>query len=118
MEGGNLPDINPIVNLYNAMSIKYLTPFGGEDLDTLYGDFELKIASGGERWIPIGGGKPKVAVKGELVWGDDLDLSTRALNWRQCDRTKMTNQSQNGYFVMDGFQDVNRENIAKAADNL
>jgi len=27
LEGKNLPDINPMVNLYNAMSIKYLTPF-------------------------------------------------------------------------------------------
>lgn len=115
LEGGNLPDINPIVNLYNAMSLKYLTPFGGEDLDTLYGDFRLIVAEGGEKWFPIGGGKAKLAQKGELVWTDELDLSTRALNWRQCDRTKMTNQSKSGYFVMDGFQDINRENIEIAA---
>lgn len=115
LEGGSLPDINPIVNIYNAMSIKYLTPFGGEDLDKVYGDFELKIAVGGERWIPIGGGKAKYALKDELVWGDMLDLSTRALNWRQCDRTKMTTQTKNGYFVMDGFEGTNKENITVAA---
>jgi len=115
LEGKEIPDINPMVNLYNAMSIKYLTPFGGEDLDTLYGDFILKMAEGGERWIGIGSKKSKAASKGELVWGDDMDLSTKALNWRQCDRTKLTDDSKNGYFVMDGFENVNKEIIEKAA---
>jgi DNA/RNA-binding domain of Phe-tRNA-synthetase-like protein len=80
LEGKDLPDINPMANLYNALSIEHLTPYGGEDLETLYGDFELDYAKGGEQWIPIGGGKPKPAIKGELIWGDDYDLSTRALN--------------------------------------
>ncbi|MBI3887596.1 hypothetical protein HY310_00830 [Candidatus Microgenomates bacterium] len=118
LEGGQLPDINPMVNLYNAISIKYLTPFGGENLNAIYGDFVLKFANGGEEWIPIGGDKSKPAVKGELVWGDDLDLSTRALNWRQCDRTKMTLETKNGYFVMDGFSNINKDNIKKAAEEF
>ena len=100
------------------MSIKYLTPFGGENLDSLYGDFTLKFAKGGEQWIPIGDHESKPAIKEELVWGDDYDLSTRALNWRQCDRTKMTGSTANGYFIMDGFSDVNRENIEKAAEEF
>src|SRR3989339_2234371 len=94
VEGFDLPDINSAVNIYNALSIKYLTPFGGEDLETLYGDFVLKFAEGGEQWIPIGGKKSKNAVAGELIWRDDFDLSTRALNWRQCDRTKLTDKSK------------------------
>lgn len=117
-EGGQLPDINPIVNIYNALSIKYLTPFGGENLDTVRGDFRLFVAEGGEVWFPIGGDKPKPALKGELVWGDDLDLSTRALNWRQCDRTKMTEESKNGFFVMDGFVGVNDQIMEEAAAEL
>ena len=32
LEGHQLPDINPMVNFYNGMSLKHLTPFGGEDL--------------------------------------------------------------------------------------
>lgn len=114
LEGGQLPDINPIVNIYNAISIKYLTPFGGENLDVLKGNFRLFVAKGGEQWMPIGGDKPKPALQGELVWGDDIDLSTRALNWRQCERTKMTNETKNGFFVMDGFSDVNKEVMERA----
>ncbi len=108
LEGGQLPNINPIVNIYNAISLKYLTPFGGENLDVLRGNFRLFVAKGGEQWFPIGGDKPKPALTGELVWGDDIDLSTRALNWRQCERTKMTDETINGFFIMDGFFDVNK----------
>lgn len=115
LEGGQLPDINPIVNIYNAMSIKYLTPFGGENLDVLKGNFRLYIAKGGEQWFPIGADKAKPALAGELVWGDDIDLSTRALNWRQCDRTKMTDETTNGFFVMDGFDGMNRDVMEAAA---
>ncbi|KKP37664.1 MAG: Arginine-tRNA ligase [Candidatus Roizmanbacteria bacterium GW2011_GWA2_32_13] len=114
-EGFDLPDINSAVNIYNALSIKYLTPFGGENLETLYGDFVLKYAEGGEQWIPIGGKKSKDAVPGELIWRDDFDLSTRALNWRQCERTKLTDQSKNLFSIMDGFSDINKENIKIAA---
>jgi len=52
---------------------------------------------------------------GELVWGDDVDLSTRALNWRQCDRTKMMDTTTNGFFVMDGFDEINRDVMEKAS---
>ena len=118
LEGGELPDINPIVNIYNAISIKYLTPFGGENLDVLKGDFHLYIAKGGEVWFPIGGDKAKPAISGELVWGDDIDLSTRALNWRQCDRTKMTDATTNGFFVMDGFHGINKDVMEAAANEF
>jgi len=116
LEGGNIPSINPMVNLYNSFSIANTIPFGGEDLDKVYGDFKLFVAKGGEKWFPIGSKKSKPAVAGELVWGDDLDLSTRALNWRQCDRTKLTNESKNGYFVMDGFKNINDDLIKKTAE--
>lgn len=115
LEGGDLPDINPMVNIYNAISLKYLTPFGGENLDVLKGDFRLFVAVGGEQWFPIGSDKPKPALPGELVWGDDLDLSTRALNWRQCDRTKMTEETSNGFFIMDGFENRNKDVMERAS---
>lgn len=116
LEGGNIPSINPMVNLYNSFSIANTTPFGGEDLEKVYGDFKLFVALGGEKWFPIGSKKSKPGVVGELVWGDDLDLSTRALNWRQCDRTKLLLDSKNGYFIMDGFKGINDDLIKKTAE--
>lgn len=114
IEGNDLPDINPVVNIYNGCSIKFLTPFGGENLDQVYGDMVLKFAKGTEEWWAIGATKNKPPIPGEMVWIDDKDVTCRAWNWRQCDRTKLTNESKNGYFIMDGFES-NRDNIEKAA---
>src|SRR3989339_635227 len=88
LEGSKLPDINAIVNIYNAFSVKYLTPFGGENLSQACGDLELTLAKGGERWVAIGSTKSKPAFGGELIWRDDLDVTCRSWNWRQGDRAK------------------------------
>ena len=84
----------------------------------MYGDFFLTFAQGQEQWIPIGNVKSKPCVKGELIWRDDYDVSTRSLNWRQCDRTKLTRESRNGYFIMDGFENINRDLIEKASNEF
>lgn len=54
IKGDALPDINPFVNLYNALSLKYLIPFGGEDLDKTHGDIVLWYAQGDEPCVLIG----------------------------------------------------------------
>ena len=118
LEGHNLPDINPVVNIYNAFSLKYLTPFGGEDINKIFGDFKLHFANNNEHWIGIMSDKPEEVKEGDLIWSDDYDVSTRSLNWRQCERTKITKDSTHGYFIMDGFADVNKENILKAAEDF
>ncbi|MFA5895031.1 MAG: arginine--tRNA ligase [Candidatus Shapirobacteria bacterium] len=114
LDGGKLPDINSIVNIYNSFSIKYLTPFGGEDLTQVYGNLRLTLANGGEQWIAIGSTKSKPAFKGELIWRDEMDVTCRSWNWRQGDRTKLTSESKNGYFVMDGFES-NKDEMLRIA---
>jgi arginyl-tRNA synthetase len=116
--GGELPDVNPMVNVYNAFSIKYVTPFGGENLDNVYGDFQLKFAKGDEHWLGIGFDKPKAPKVGDLIWGDDYDVSTLSLNHLQCERTKMDEATTNGYFIMDGFVGVNDEHIKTVAQEF
>ncbi|MBI2356681.1 arginine--tRNA ligase [Candidatus Dojkabacteria bacterium] len=118
VEGGNLPRINPIVDLYNSFSIKYITPFGGEDLSKVYGDFVMKFAKGDEHWLGISEEKAKSPKIGDLIWADDYDVSTLSLNWRQCERTKLTEESKDGYFIMDGFKGINEKNILKAANEF
>lgn len=39
--------INPLVDLYNSVSLSYALPCGGEDLAALAGDLRLGMAQGG-----------------------------------------------------------------------
>lgn len=86
-------------------------------MDDVFGDMRLTLANGGEPWIAIGSTKSKPAFSGELIWIDGKDVTCRSWNWRQCDRTKLTSDSKNGYFIMDGFES-NKEYLVKVANEF
>jgi DNA/RNA-binding domain of Phe-tRNA-synthetase-like protein len=84
LKGERLPRINALVDTYNAVSLKYAIPVGGEDLDQLVGDLRLVRAE-----------------DGEVVWRDDVGVTCRRWNWRQEPRTRLTEATGNAFFVFD-----------------
>ena len=93
LKGDPFPRINPLVDLYNSVSLKYLVPMGGHDLDTLQGDLSLQFAEGGEPFTPMGGGETVLVPKGELVYRDEQEVLTRNWVWRQCEKDKATEKT-------------------------
>jgi DNA/RNA-binding domain of Phe-tRNA-synthetase-like protein len=118
VKGGQLPDINPVVNLYNTYSVQNITPFGGENLDKVNEFFELKYASGTEKWLGIGESDAISPTPHDIIWTDKTDVSTLSLNWRQCDKTKIDEETTSGYFIMEGDATVNKENILKTGNDF
>ncbi|MGQ9508149.1 MAG: B3/B4 domain-containing protein [Thermodesulfobacteriota bacterium] len=112
LKGNSLPRINPLVDLYNSISLKYLVPMGGHDLDTLKGNICLRFADGWEPFIPLGGGEKIIVPKGELVYRDDQDVLTRNWVWRQCDKDKVTGKTKNVFIPLDLLGDVGGEEEA------
>ena len=53
LKGENLRSINPLVDLYNVVSLKYIVPVGGEDIDRLKGDMLLRFAGYNEAAIHL-----------------------------------------------------------------
>ncbi len=104
--GKGLPNINPLVNFYNMYSLKYGVPFGGEDLSTVYGDLILTVSKGGDLYKGIGESIVEKTNAGEVTWKDDYSVTCRLWNWRQSDRTKITRNSKDIYFIIDGFTDL------------
>jgi len=111
LQGQELPDINPLVNLYNYCSIKHILPFGGEDFAGVYGDMELKYCSGSEEYYAIFSRTNEPPEKGEIAWVDGKGVTCRKWNWRQCDRTKITETTKEGYFIIDGLPAAIRQDI-------
>lgn len=103
LSGKGLPNINPIVNLYNLYSVEHGVPIGGEDLSQVYGDLRLDITDGTERFVEIGSDKIEVLGAREVAWIDDHSVTCRMWAWRQCERTKLTKNSRDMYFIFDGF---------------
>jgi DNA/RNA-binding domain of Phe-tRNA-synthetase-like protein len=109
LKGDPFPRINPLVGLYNSVSLRYLVPMGGHDLDTLQGNIYLKFAEGWEPFTPMGGGETMIVPKGELVYRDDREVLTRNWVWRQCEKDKATEETQKIFIPIDVLGEVGRE---------
>ncbi len=103
LSGKPLPSINPLVNMYNAVSLQYMTPIGGEDWDQLASDLVLREAQGHEVFTQEIGGQQVITSpdSGEIIWEDVKGVTCRKWNWRQSHRTQLTEGTHNAYFVID-----------------
>ncbi len=109
LKGDPFPKINPLVDLYNSVSLRYLVPMGGHDLDTIEGNIFLRFAEGWEPFSPMGGGETIVVPKGELVYRDDREVLTRNWVWRQCEKDKATEKTKNIFIPIDVLGEVGKE---------
>lgn len=103
IKGKGLPSINSLVDLYNAVSLKYTFPCGGEDLDAIKGDVHLTFATGQEHFIAIGSDDIEPPLPNEVVYIDDLGCLCRRFNWREADRTKLTESTENAILVIESL---------------
>jgi len=118
LKGKELSDINPLVNLYNALSLKHVLPFGGEDLDKVQGDIRLAFANGDETGIYLGSDKVVACDKGEVAYLDDLGFVCRKWNWREGKRTMLTEETKNVVLVMEAVPTVDGETLKSATEEL
>lgn len=117
-KGGELPVINKLVDLYNCISLKYVIPAGGEDLDQCAGNIELTYATGDEEFIELGATENRPPESGEVVYKDQTGVICRKFNWREADRTKLTEDTKNAVLVLEGLPPTNKEELQKALEEL
>lgn len=118
VKGNDLPDINPVVNLVNAVSLQFALPMGAHDLDSIHGNLAVRFSGEGELFTPLGESEPEQVPAGELVYADAREIRTRRWIWRQNDRGKVTEESRNIFFPIDGFVDYNREAVLRSMEEL
>lgn len=114
VKGGELPAINNLVDLYNYICLKYVVPVGGEDLDQCSGDIILAYANGDENFREIGALENNPPEKGEIIYKDDKGVLCRKFNWREADRTKLTENTKNAVIVIEVLPPTNRETTEMA----
>lgn len=117
-KGDLLGSINNLVDLYNYISLKYTLPLGGEDLDKVEGDIALAFADGTERFIPIFSDVVEHPKEGEVIYRDDKDVMCRRWNWREADKTKLTESTVNAVFETEGVLVEEKEKVESATKEL
>jgi len=113
-----LPLINTAVDTYNAVSLKYLIPMGGFDMDLVVGDIFLRFSQGSEAFLGLGGTELEYTYPGEVVYTDTERILTRRWNYRDCVETMITEMTANLVMFIDGSPEVPRAEVEKALDEL
>ena len=103
--------INPLVDIYNSVSLSYAVPCGGEDLDKIVGGLHLGKAKGGEAFFPLGAETDAPALPEEIIYYDKEGAVCRCLNWREAQRTMLTEGTKDAVLVIEA---INEEQAARA----
>jgi DNA/RNA-binding domain of Phe-tRNA-synthetase-like protein len=117
LRGEPLPEINALVDIYNAASVRHVLPIGGEDRERLAGELVLTLARGGEPFLTRGEDDEQVAA-GEVVWCDAAGVTCRRWNWRQGLRTALTLATRHAYFVLESLPPYPAAQLTAAGEEL
>ncbi|MEV6867427.1 phenylalanine--tRNA ligase beta subunit-related protein [Streptosporangium subroseum] len=144
-----LPEINLVVDAYNAISVRHGLPIGGEDLGHYEGTARLIRATGDESFEIVEKAERRAGCErasgersesranecpserdhepvpaidhpeiGEVVWRDDRGVTCRRWNWRQCVRTRITEETTDALFLLERLAPMSMEELDAAGKEL
>ncbi len=119
LNGATIKHINNLVSLYNIISLKHIVPVGGEDLDKIVGDVVLTRAGNEEPAIFLLGEKEaRTPHTGEAIYKDEMGAICRRWNWKEADRTKLTQETRNAFLVIEALPPIPRDTVETAIREL
>lgn len=119
LRGVELKIVNPLVDIYNFISLKYMIPLGGEDIDLMRGNMELTFAGANEPAVLLLGDKEaRPPHQGEVIYKDAISAICRRWNWREAERTKLTERTKNCILILEGLSPVTKLEIRETTEEL
>lgn len=118
LKGNPVGSITPSVDLYNAISLKYALPVGGEDIDAFVGDLRLGLTEGGDAFSPLGEDEDDPTLPGELCYRDEAGAVCRCFNWRDGQRTALKDDSENAFLIVESVDAARRADLEAALDEF
>lgn len=119
INGEEIGHINKIVDIYNVISLKYMLPVGGEDLDKTEGDILLTCATENEvPMVLLGEKEPRAPKPGEVIYKDNKSAICRRWNWKEAERTKLTETTKNVILVIESLSLIDPQETAAALEEL
>ncbi|WP_326907988.1 B3/B4 domain-containing protein [Sedimentibacter sp. MB31-C6] len=103
IKGGQLPVINSLVDLCNAISIERGISLGGHDLIDINEDLEVRYSKKRDVFLPFGSENYEEVQEGELIFTSGNIVQTLKWVWRQSELGKVTLDSSDVFFQLVGF---------------
>ena len=117
-QGREFNPINPLVDIYNSVSLSYAVPCGGEDVAKIQGDLHLGKAEGGEAFFPLGAESDAPALPEEIIYYDDEGAVCRCFNWREAQRTMLTEGTTDAVLVIEAINEDQAKRAQVAMNEL
>ncbi|MEE6674277.1 B3/B4 domain-containing protein [Pediococcus acidilactici] len=117
-QGKTLSPINPLVDIYNSISLEFGVPCGSEDLQKMDGTMHLGVAKGGESFRPLGVEEDEPALPGEVIYYDQTGAICRCFNWREAQRTMLTEETTDAVLVIEAVNADQAQRAEQAAEEL
>ena len=83
MKGGVSFHINPLVDFYNAVSLRHTVPVGGFDLDRVPGPLSVRLTREGDTFSALDADGAVPVPPGEIAYATGRTVLTHQLMWRQ-----------------------------------
>ncbi|MCA9374862.1 tyrosine--tRNA ligase [Candidatus Dojkabacteria bacterium] len=117
IEPVDLPNINPIVNIINAVQIEHLVPIGAHDFDKISGDITVGMNEKGLKFVSRQTEEPQEVSVDEIVHADQESVLTRKWCWRQGIKDLTSNETKNILIFINGLS-KSEEEIKDIAEEI
>ncbi|MGM9986971.1 MAG: B3/4 domain-containing protein [Bacillaceae bacterium] len=117
-KGKEVGCINSLVDIYNSVSLQYGLPCGGEDIDTFVGNLRLTMTEGNDSFLALGDEEYDNTLPGEICYLDDEGAVCRCWNWRDGQRTMLTENTKNAFLIIESVDPSRSEDLKAALDML
>lgn len=115
-KGNPVSSINPLVDIYNAASLRYAMPIGALDIDKLEGNLRLTVTAGGDEFYLMGEEENKPTLEGELCYLDEAGAVCRNFNWRDGARTMITEETKDAIIICELIDETRVEDFQSLLD--
>tara|TARA_B100001123_G_C15291536_1_gene1017637 strand:+ start:666 stop:1391 length:726 start_codon:yes stop_codon:yes gene_type:complete len=114
----SLPCVNGMVDLYNAVSLRWLMPIGADDLDKVCLPLTFRAAHGDESFVPLGSiGISSPPKKDEIIYADSEKCLCRRWNWYQNDFSAIRPDTNRAVLTIQALA-PNNSHVQAAANQL
>lgn len=116
VKGSPLPDADPLVQVLYLTEIKHRLLIAGHDLDRVALPLTIFLSQGGERYTGASG--REIELKADDICmrdGDDVILS---IIYGQDFRTRMTPETRNALYLIDGVDGIMPELVEPALEDM
>ncbi len=115
-KGKPLYQINSCVDAYNLVVMKNRVSSGAFDLDSISFPTVLRFAKNGESILLLGDHEPTRFTDKELAYFDRQGAYNIDLNYRDSQKTAVTENTQNLFINIDGIYKITKEQVVKTLD--